>query len=351
LAISLQVAAESGGGERHCRGRSISIPVRERPPTFLRARDERVTTLQQAERALKTAVDREAVFAAFYWFVRDCFAYSALFAVRGRFAVGVDADGEGAPGELVRTIQWPFDPWRTHAVARELGRPRDAVALVVPVFVGARVVAFVYADGGVAEIDEETSAQIRRVAQLAGHAFERIIVQKKRGSDPPEGPRHEDARIDARIDVGGDPPVRRPRLLLVEESGPRLLLVDEAADASEPELPFELERRAEPRASLGVDISLSSESTFFVGLTGDLSEGGVFVVTYQAVRKGSEVDLEFRLPRVTVHARGRVRWLRRATEDTPPGVGIAFTAMSAPDREHIESFCRKRQPLYYDLDD
>jgi uncharacterized protein (TIGR02266 family) len=128
--------------------------------------------------------------------------------------------------------------------------------------------------------------------------------------------------------------------------------VNEAGEPSEPEpeLPFELERPAEPRASLGVDISLSSESTFFVGITGDLSEGGVFVVTYQAVPKGAALDLEFRLPKVTVHARGRVRWFRRATEDTPPGVGIAFTAMSTPDRKQIERFCRRRAPLYYDLE-
>lgn len=110
------------------------------------------------------------------------------------------------------------------------------------------------------------------------------------------------------------------------------------------------EHRASHRTSLAVELHLASESHFFTGLSGDISEGGVFVSTYRDLAVGSLVDIEFSLPgsdRV-VHARGEVRWHRDASPDVPPGVGIAFDELSDEDRALIHGFCTVRPPLYYD---
>lgn len=110
------------------------------------------------------------------------------------------------------------------------------------------------------------------------------------------------------------------------------------------------ERAPEVRSSLAVDIHLWSESHFFCGLSGDLSQGGVFIATYLSFAVGSLVDLEFSLPGtdVTLQACGEVRWVRNPSQDTSPGIGVAFEELSDEDRRRIHDFCTVRPALYYD---
>lgn len=110
------------------------------------------------------------------------------------------------------------------------------------------------------------------------------------------------------------------------------------------------EHRASPRVSVAVDIHLSSESHFFSGLSGDISEGGLFFSTYRPLSVGTQVDVEFSLPGTDrpVHARGEVRWIREHSADQSRGVGIAFEDLSDEDRDAIHAFCSSRPPLYYE---
>jgi uncharacterized protein (TIGR02266 family) len=111
------------------------------------------------------------------------------------------------------------------------------------------------------------------------------------------------------------------------------------------------ERRASPRVPLEVDVSFTSESHFFVGLTGDLSEGGLFVATWRQLSVGTQVDVALSLPDGILTACGHVRWMRHATEAGAPGVGLSFDELGERDRARIEAFCAARAPWYYDLDE
>jgi uncharacterized protein (TIGR02266 family) len=111
------------------------------------------------------------------------------------------------------------------------------------------------------------------------------------------------------------------------------------------------DKRATPRVRIEVDVSFTSESHFFVGLTGDLSEGGLFVATWRQLSVGTSVDVALALPDGLLVARGRVRWARRPVEDGPPGLGIAFEDLPEPDRLRIVMFCVARAPWYYELDE
>ncbi len=117
-----------------------------------------------------------------------------------------------------------------------------------------------------------------------------------------------------------------------------------------PKVLIEEHHRTLPRVTLEVDVDLSSDSHFFTGLSGDISEGGLFVSTYRSVDVGSEVDLEFSLPTGAVQTRGLVRWHRDASPYGPPGIGIEFDLLSEQERKIIHAFCVARAPLYYDVD-
>ncbi len=110
------------------------------------------------------------------------------------------------------------------------------------------------------------------------------------------------------------------------------------------------EHRAHPRATVTVAIGLESESHFFAGLSGDISEGGVFVQTYRDLPVGSDVEIRFDLPDGELMAHGRVRWQRAHSDSSPPGVGIAFEQLGDDDRRMIQRFCEHRAPLYYDVE-
>lgn len=109
------------------------------------------------------------------------------------------------------------------------------------------------------------------------------------------------------------------------------------------------EKRQSPRVELAADVSLFSETHFFAGLTEDVSEGGVFIATYALRPIGSELDVKFSLPTGhEVKTRGVVRWLREASGETSPGIGVQFLGLAPADVAEIRKFLKHRPPLLWD---
>ena len=116
--------------------------------------------------------------------------------------------------------------------------------------------------------------------------------------------------------------------------------------------PDSKERRVHTRIQVQVEVSMESATQLYTGLTGDLSEGGVFVPTWEAVPVGSEVDLEITLPNGAIRTRSVVRWRREmSSDDVPPGVGIGFLEMDDDAQALLSEFCAEREPLYYEVAD
>jgi len=111
------------------------------------------------------------------------------------------------------------------------------------------------------------------------------------------------------------------------------------------------ERRNSPRRKLEVGIGLHSDSQIFVGFSEDFSDGGVFVATQQHLPPGSQVSLDIELPTgARVSCRGRVAWVRDASDLHTAGLGIAFDELTHADREALHSFTQQRPPLFYDVE-
>jgi len=110
--------------------------------------------------------------------------------------------------------------------------------------------------------------------------------------------------------------------------------------------------RRSKRYTLQAEITLSSQSNFITGLSGNISETGIFIATYETLlAAGSEVDLTINLPgRPALKVSGVVRWARQPC-DSPgeglPGMGICFTRVGARESEEIRSFLKERQPLFW----
>lgn len=114
------------------------------------------------------------------------------------------------------------------------------------------------------------------------------------------------------------------------------------------------ENRTESRASLTVELSATSESNFYTGISGDIDEGGLFIATHQNHQPGTLIDLTLSLPGQTpLRLAGEVRWIREYNEftaDLEPGLGVGFFNLSAGARGAITGFMNARPPLFYELD-
>ncbi len=113
-------------------------------------------------------------------------------------------------------------------------------------------------------------------------------------------------------------------------------------------------RRAYTRQDVELEVSLESESNFYMGLTENLSEGGLFIATHQLKPLGTQIDVSFKLPHMAdaIKAKGTVRWVREYSEtsDTMPGMGVRFERIAPEQVEQIREFLAARAPLFYDED-
>ncbi len=106
------------------------------------------------------------------------------------------------------------------------------------------------------------------------------------------------------------------------------------------------------RNQLEANIGATTESNFFVGFSGEISDGGVFIATYNVLPKNSAVAVLVTLPggfETTVN--GYVRFVRDPMDfsaESEPGIGVQFESLDPNARELILRFIRKRAPLFYE---
>ena len=112
--------------------------------------------------------------------------------------------------------------------------------------------------------------------------------------------------------------------------------------------------RRYPRHDVEFEVTMESESNFYMGLTENLSEGGIFVATHVLKPLGTMISVSFKLPDVEepIKATGSVRWVSEYSEtsDTSPGLGVRFEQLTTEQSEQIRRFLAARAPLFYDED-
>src|SRR6185503_456518 len=113
-------------------------------------------------------------------------------------------------------------------------------------------------------------------------------------------------------------------------------------------------RRQHARHNVELEVTMESETNFYMGLTENLSEGGLFIATHVLKPLGTQIEVSFKLPDMPepIKVTGTVRWVREYSEtsDTSPGLGVRFEHIGAEHTDHIRQFLAARDPLFYDED-
>jgi uncharacterized protein (TIGR02266 family) len=124
------------------------------------------------------------------------------------------------------------------------------------------------------------------------------------------------------------------------------------------------ERRDVQRYGARLAITLVGDNNFYLGMTENISEGGIFVATHHMLPIGSILELQFRIPTTDemLAVEGEVRWIRPpkalaneanifgAEDDNRmrSGMGIQFKNLGDEARAAIEAFIAMRSPEFYD---
>ena len=101
--------------------------------------------------------------------------------------------------------------------------------------------------------------------------------------------------------------------------------------------PDEYNRRANPRAVLGISVAYRLGNTIAAAVTLNISRGGLAIRTTSPLTPGTLVRVRFRLPGSPreVDAEAQVRWAERRV-----GMGLQFTRIEAADQTAIDEFVR-----------
>jgi uncharacterized protein (TIGR02266 family) len=110
------------------------------------------------------------------------------------------------------------------------------------------------------------------------------------------------------------------------------------------------ERRDNDRRAVHARVSLGSTSNFYVGVTENVSHGGLFVAVDELPPTGTlldlKVDLEDGQPPLLLT--GEVRWHRESpSAEGARGCGVRFVALSDNHERRIADFLRQRAPLVH----
>ncbi len=195
-------------------------------------------------------------------------------------------------------------------------------------------------------LDAEIAALLERAAALGRGA--QAIDAQDRGAPPRERslrPSGREGRSEAVAPGGADEPE-----VPLDSGGVTPSAAEPPEGTTKAPAPV-LNRRVSPRLKVRVEVTMQSESNFFTGFSGDISETGVFVATYrQVLAPGTPVELSLALPgEPTMPVSGVVRWVREAGDSSRggSGMGIAFANVGPKEAAAIQRFICGREPLFW----
>ena len=107
------------------------------------------------------------------------------------------------------------------------------------------------------------------------------------------------------------------------------------------------------RQPVEANLGATTQSNFYVGFSGEIAHGGVFLATYEALPKDTSVSMLVTLPGgFEFECDGYVRFVRDPMDfmsESEPGMGIQFEGLSNEARDLVLRFIRKRPPIFYDV--
>jgi CRP/FNR family cyclic AMP-dependent transcriptional regulator len=104
----------------------------------------------------------------------------------------------------------------------------------------------------------------------------------------------------------------------------------------------EFSGRKEDRAQKTLTLRFKDRKSFVKAYTGNISKGGLFIMTEHPLKQGEEFLLRFELPGLPepINITSEVLWVREQSnsEKRPPGMGVKFSKMTKRDNQILNRY-------------
>ena len=114
----------------------------------------------------------------------------------------------------------------------------------------------------------------------------------------------------------------------------------------------EAHARKHERLSFQAEVTIKSETNFFMGFSENISEGGLFLATLSPPAIGEFIVLFVKtLAGDEIEVRGAVRWHRSCPSGLVTGCGIQFDGLSAQACQAFEAMMNqlRKEPLFFEV--
>ena len=129
-------------------------------------------------------------------------------------------------------------------------------------------------------------------------------------------------------------------------------VAQETAAAPRRPVPAGAEQRAADRIDFSIEVSGEAGHQFFTGFTENISAGGLFIATYQALPLGANLRVAFRIPGVdrVFECETEVRWVREPDDRSSlmPGMGVRFLDLPPDDVRLLDQVIKRLETLFYE---
>lgn len=111
----------------------------------------------------------------------------------------------------------------------------------------------------------------------------------------------------------------------------------------------EFSMRGRERIAKSLSLKFKDRESFVSAYSGNVSSGGIFIVTKRPLRVGEKFLLKLQLPNLstTLQIKCQVSWTRQeeeAVKGRPPGMGVRFLEISEKDSNLLKEYMKEITP-------
>lgn len=114
------------------------------------------------------------------------------------------------------------------------------------------------------------------------------------------------------------------------------------------------DRRDGNRMRYDIKVGIASDHRLFIGLSANISAGGLFIATDEHLRKGDKLEVRFSIPGTdhVFNKHATVCWTRpfdAEGERNRAGVGVRLDDLSDDEARILNAFLQVHDPIFYDV--
>lgn len=114
------------------------------------------------------------------------------------------------------------------------------------------------------------------------------------------------------------------------------------------------DRRDYGRCGFDIRVGVASDHRLFVGLTQNISAGGLFIATEEPLKRGDKVDVRFSVPGspYIFEKKATVCWTRPVDGDggdhrTHAGAGVSFDHLTDEEQKILNAFLQVHDAIFF----